>query len=274
MGSVVDAWSGFMGMRGYPDLDVVETLATTHMDATTGPSAVIAILGALRLREQTGQGQFIDFSQAENMLQAVGEYFLDYQWNQRQPEPLGNRDRWHAVQGCYRCAGPDSWVALTVRTEDEWRAFATVLGQPGWLADPRLATPAGRWEHHDELDAAISAWTAGRDAMDVMRALQDHGVAAGKVMTESDLFADPHVRARDFFVELTLPEAGTHLYPGHQWHPQGTPLRLDRPAPTLGQHNQYVYRELLGYSAAEYERLVREDHIGEDFLPGTPPVLP
>jgi crotonobetainyl-CoA:carnitine CoA-transferase CaiB-like acyl-CoA transferase len=186
---------------------------------------------------------------------------------------FGNRDRWHGIQGCYPCAEPDTWVVLTVRTDEEWRSFTEVLGHPEWLTDPRLATSAGRWEHHDELDRLIARWTSGRDAMDAMRSLQERGVPAAKVMRESDIFADPHVRAREFFIEMTLPEAGTHLYPGPQWHPLGTPLRMARPAPTLGQHNEYVYKELLGYSDAEYERLVKEDHIGEDFLAGTPPIL-
>jgi crotonobetainyl-CoA:carnitine CoA-transferase CaiB-like acyl-CoA transferase len=162
---------------------------------------------------------------------------------------------------------------LTVRTDEQWRELAGVLGRPGWRADPRLATAAGRWEHHDEIDQAITAWTSGRAAMAAMTALQDRGIPAAKVMSERDIFADPHVRAREFFIEMTLPEAGTHLYSGPQWRQAGLPLRLDSPAPALGEHNEYVYTELLGYSAAEYERLVREGHIGPDYLPGLPPVF-
>ena len=100
-----------------------------------------------------------------------------------------------------------------------------------------------------------------------MHTLQAVGIPAAKVMNERDIFEDPHIRERGFFVSMTLPDAGTHLYPGHPYRALGTPLRLARPAPTLGQDNEYVYREVLGYSEAEYERLVREQHIGTEYPP-------
>ena len=101
-----------------------------------------------------------------------------------------------------------------------------------------------------------------------MRRLQEAGGAAAKVMSEVDIFADPHVREREFFIETSHAESGTHLYPGHQWKASGTPLRADSPAPLLGEHNEYVYKELLGYSDEEYQRLTDELHIGSEFLPG------
>ena len=266
-GGVADAWSGFMAMRGYPDLDVSASQSVTHMDACTAPGSALAILSALRVRERTGEGQFIDFSQSENMLQSVGEYLLDYQWNDRNPEPLGNRDRWGGIQGCYPSTGDDMWVTLTVRTDAGWRRFAEATGRPEWLTDERFATRASRFAHHDEIDRGIAQWTSQRSAEESMHRLQAAGIAAAKVMNERDIFDDPHIRERGFFLKMTLPDAGTHLYPGHAWRALGTPLRSDRPAPTLGQHNEYVYREVLGYSEAEYARLVREEHIGTEYPP-------
>ena len=69
---------------------------------------------------------------------------------------------------------------------------------------------------------------------------------------------DPHIAARGFFIEQTQADSGTHRYVGHQWKMLGTPLRCDRPSPLMGEDNEYVYRELLGCSDEEYERLVAE----------------
>ena len=267
-GSVVDAWSGFMAMRGYRDLDLGASQSTFHMDGATGPSACLAIIGAILERQRSGLGQFIDFSQSENMIQAAGEYFLDCQWNDRDPEPLGNRDRWGAIQGCYPCTGVDQWVVLTVTTNEEWQALGRVLGNAPWIADPRFATAEQRLQHHDEIDQLIADWSVMMDPDEAMRRLQTGGVAAARVLNERDAFFDPHIKARGFFIETTQSDSGTHLYPGHQWKALGTPLRADRPSPLLGEDNEYVYKELLGVSDAEYERLIDELHIGMDYLPG------
>ena len=267
-GAVVDSWSGFLAMRGYRDFDVGNAQATFHMDSTTPPGVAFAVLCALREREQSGLGQFIDFSQAENMIQSVGEYFLDAQWNHRAPKALGNRDRWGAIQGCYRCTGIDQWVVLTARTDREWRALGRALGDPAWIAEPRFGTSAQRLAHHHEIDRLITEWSSTLDSAEAMQRLQAAGVPAARVLNERDAFSDPHLQARGFFIEQTQAEAGTHRHPGHQWKMLSTPLRHDRPAPLLGEDNKYVYQELLGYSDAEIQRLTDELHIGTDYVPG------
>ena len=271
MGSVVDSWSGFLTMRGYRDFDVGASQVATHMDSATGPGALFALLCALRDRDRTNVGQFIDFSQSENMLQAVGDYFLDSQWNHREAHALGNRDRWGGIQGCYRCAGEDKWVVLTVRTDEDWRRLAQAFDHPEWAEDERYASPSLRLQHHDEIDALITERTSHLGPNEAMTRLQHAGIAAARVLDERDALEDPHIKARDYWIPTTQSESGTHLYPGHQWKAHGTPLRADTPAPLLGEHNEYVYKELLHYSDAEYERLEREQHIGVDYLPGLLP---
>ena len=271
MGTVVDSWSGFLTMRGYRDFDVGAAQVATHMDSSTGPGAVFALLCALRDRDRTGLGQFIDFSQSENMLQAVGDYFLDSQWNHREAHALGNRDRWGGLQGCYRCSGEDNWVVLTVRTDGDWQRLAEALGHPEWATEERYGSPALRLQHHDELDRLITERTSQLGPDEAMTRLQHAGIAAARVLNERDAVEDPHIRARGFWLRTTHIEAGTHLYPGHQWKMQGTPMRANTPAPLLGEHNEYVYKQLLGYSDADIERLTREQHIGADYLPGLLP---
>ena len=155
-----------------------------------------------------------------------------------------------------------------LRTNGEWRALGRVLGDPEWARDPRFATPAARLAHHDEIDRLITDWSSDLDPDEAMQRLQAAGVPAGRLLNERDAFADPHIRARGFFIEQWQADCGTHRYPGHQWKMLGTPLRADRPAPLLGEDNEYVYRELLGISESEYRRLEAEQHIGTAYLPG------
>ena len=271
MGSVVDVWSGFLAMRGYRDFDLGAGQASTHMDSASGPNTAFAVLCALREREQSGLGQFIDFAQSENMMQAIGEYILDVQWNHRDLPALGNRDRWGGIQGVYRCTGTDNWVALTVRSDEDWSALGEALGNPAWISDEHYSTPALRYQHHNDIDKLITEWTSTQSPNDAMNRLQAAGIPAGRLLNERDAFDDPHVIARKFFIETTHPEAGTHLMPGHQWKMHGTPLRADAPSPLLGQDNEYVYKQLLGYSDADYQRLTEEQHIGVDYMPALVP---
>ena len=271
MGTVVDSWSGFLTMRGYRDFDVGAAQISTHMDSASGPGTAFAVMLALRERERSGLGQFIDFSQSENMLQAVGEYFVDCQWNGRDPQALGDRDRWGGIQGAYRCVGNDEWVVLTARTDEEWRGLCRAMGDPEWSRDERFATAKQRYALHDEIDRHITEWTSTLPPYDAMYRLQAEGVAAAKVLNEEATLNDPHIKARGFFVEKTQADSGTHLYPGHQWKTTGPALRFDRPPPLLGEDNEYVYKTLLGYSNEEYKRLEDELHVGMDYLPGLLP---
>ena len=100
-----------------------------------------------------------------------------------------------------------------------------------------------------------------------MGELQAHGVPASMVANERDLYEDPHLADRGFFHEKTQEDCGTHRYPGHTFKLSKTPLRFDTPPPLLGEHNPYVYRELLGVSPSEYRRLEAEKHIGMDYVP-------
>ena len=104
-----------------------------------------------------------------------------------------------APHGAYRCAGDDRWVAITVFTDEEWRAFVEALGNPQWAADPRFADSGARERNADALDAFVESWTREHTAEEVMSRLQAAGVAAGVVQTGTDLSRDPQLKERGFF---------------------------------------------------------------------------
>ena len=265
-GTNLDPASGLASLMGYPG-ETPHMSGNAYPDPVAGLFAVGAILTALYHQRATGEGQYIDLSQAEAATALLGEVSLGARLNGVVPSRNGNRHPRQAPHGCYPCRGDDAWVAIAVRDEGEWRAFADVLGQPAWCAEPRYATLSGRQEHHEELDRHIADWTLQRQAHDVMQELQGAGVPAGVVVNAEQLVNDPHLAAREFFWGIDHPEAGARRYAGQPVGMSATPARVHRPAPCLGQHNEQVLRGLLGLSADELDVLREKGVIGDRPLP-------
>ncbi|MBI2887562.1 MAG: CoA transferase [Chloroflexi bacterium] len=225
------------------------------------PDPVVAVLGAgsivaaLRHRNRTGQGMYIDLSQRETTTNIIGEAVLDYTMNGRAWEPMGNRHRVYAPQGVYRCQGDDMWIAVTVKSDAQWAALCGVMGEPALAHDPRYADVLGRHQHHAEIDVLIEEWTQARDAFEAMRTLQQAGVPAGVALKGNQLLENPHLNARKFWDIVEHPEAGTHPYLSRPFLHSKTPGATRMPAPLLGQHTEMVLREIARLSEAEIREL-------------------
>lgn len=254
---VIAALAGISGLVGYSSAreDFVGTLQVAFCDAVGALHAVVAILAALRHRQSTGEGQAIEIAQWEATVSMLGEGLLDYVMNARVLGPVGNAHPSRVPHDNYRCAGDDAWAAIAVRSEDEWRAFCQATGHPEWAHDSRFADAYLRRQHRTELDALITAWTHQHTPYEVMEILQSVGVAAMPVMNLEDQFRDPHLRAREVHVESEHPRVGLEFLHGIPWRLSGTPGRISRPAPMLGEHNRYVFGELLRLPEAEVRRL-------------------
>lgn len=268
LGAHQEDFLGHTYVRGYIDRDVTANSAIYHGDEASGTTAVFIMIMALHQRNRTGRGMFIDMSQAEATMAQLGEAVMDYTMNKRITERMGNRDRYGAIQGCYRCRGEDRWVNITMRNDEEWLGFCRALGNPDWTEDEKFTDAPSRWRNHDDLDKHIGEWTSQHDHFAVMHMLQEHGVAAGPVEPPDDAYSDPQMKDRGFFEEVTHSECGTHRYPGLPYRMSKTPNRIRRPAPCLGEHNEYVYKDVLGVSHEEYAELEQEGHIGMDLVPG------
>ena len=262
-----EAISGLLSLRGYDDSDITTSGNSNHMDTTSGMAAAYAALMALYERDETGVGRFVEVSQVEHLMTMVGAPLMDAAMNGRAQTTLGNRDPVRAPQNAYPCAGEDRWVALSVGSDKEWDGLCNAIGRADLIEDGRFEDAASRQANRDALDEIVSAWTSQRDSPAAMNDLQAQGVPASMVANERDLYNDPHLRDRGFFHEKTQEDCGTHRYPGHTFKLSKTPLRFDTAPPLLGEHNPYVYRELLGVSAPEYRRLEEEKHIGMDYVP-------
>jgi len=113
-----------------------------------------------------------------------------------------------------------------------------------------------RRQHRAELLALITSWTGQHTPYEVMDTLQAAGVAAMPVMNLDDQFRDPHLREREIHVESEHPKVGLEFLHGIPWRLSDTPGRIHRPAPLLGEHNQYVFGDLLGLPEVEIQRLM------------------
>jgi len=179
---------------------------------------------------------------------------MDYTMNHTQPPRDGNRDPQMAPHGVFRCAGEQRWVAIAVRTDAEWERLARIIGHPE-LATQAYRTLTARKSHEDDLEALVTAWTSGRSPEEVTRLLQEAGIPAFPSMSSKDLSADPHLGEAGFFVNLDHPEVGVRQHIGIPWRLNGSPCAVQRPAPCLGEHTNYVMTEVLNYSPDDVDRL-------------------
>ncbi len=257
-GHKLSALSGFNQIAGWPDRPPAWVAAYT--DNIAPRYNIAAILAALDYRRRTGKGQFLDMSQNEGGVQFMAPLILDYTVNQRVAGRMGNKYPYAAPHNAYRCTGEDKWCAIAVFTDEEWQSFCQVIDNPVLAEDPRFATLSARKENEGELDKLVNEWTINQSAEEVMNMMQEAGVAAGMVENAEDqVDSDPQLKHRHFFWELDRPEGGgKYLSPaGIHFLLSKTPYELKR-APVLGEHNDYVYKELLGLSDEEVTELINE----------------
>lgn len=262
-----EALSGILSLRSYEGDTYMTAGQGNHMDAVSGIIAAYAAIVGLRRRDLTGRGAFIEVAQVEHLVNQIGGPMMDAAMNRRAQGPTGNRDPVRAPQGVYRCKGSDRWIALSIGTDDEWANLCRAIGRPEMANNPTYAGNLARRRRHDAIDALITAWTSTQEARVAMETLQRHGVPAGMCADDRDAYEDPHLNDRGFFHWIEQRDCGRHRYPGHSYKLSKTPLRFDLPPPLLGEHNDYVYRHLLGKPEPEIQRLTELGHIGDRYAP-------
>jgi crotonobetainyl-CoA:carnitine CoA-transferase CaiB-like acyl-CoA transferase len=263
-GDNAEALTGHNWVRGYADDDhPIHNTPMFHMDSTGGATAALGAIMGLRRRRRTGRGVAIDFAQIESLMPQLGEIYMDYAWNKRNQRTMGNRHP-TAVQGCYRCRGEDGWVNITITNDQEWQGLCRAMGNPSWTGEERFSDHAGRYENHDEFDRHVEVWTSKYDNFEIFHILQQEGVPAGPVHHEKDTYRDPHLNARGFFEVINHEDTGTYRYPGFLWRMSETRMSVSSPPCRLGEHNDYVFREVMGMSGEEISKLTDEKIIGGD----------
>ena len=273
LGVHLEAVMGHTYLRGYEDADASANTAIFSGDYMAGAQGAFAVMAALWHRKRTGTGQLIEIGQAENASPMFTQAVMDYSLNRRIQSTIGNRD----VHGRFPCGvypakspgtaatSDDRWISIHIENDAQWQSLVEAMGRTQWAGDTRLGSNEGRAENAAEIDGAIAAWTAEHDDYELMHLLQSKGIAAAPVLEGSRMFDDPHLRARGFFRTQTVEGAGTHEYVGPIWRFPDTPVEFAQPPVTFGEHNDYVYRDVLGVDDQEFAALEAGGHIATEF---------
>ena len=262
IGGTMEPMSGLSSLLGYEGGRPMNS-GSMIPDAIAGSWFAAAIVTAIRHRNRTGEGQYIDLGMMEANAMLTGDAFLEYTANGRVRGPSGNRHPQYAPHNTY-LAADGRWVAIAVETEAQWGALLDQAGNPALTADARFATMADRKAHEAELDDAIGAWVAEREADPLVEALSAAGVPAARLRERPEVITHPALVARGFGVDVEFPEAGRRHAAGGSWRMSVTQSEVSRPAPMLGEHSLEVFAELLGMTVDEYERLVERGISGDE----------
>lgn len=265
LGPQMESAAGHTWIRGYRDGPFTDAGTSFLGDAVGGVTGAFAALMALCHRKRTGQGQLVEVATTEAILSYVPESTLDWQVNGRIQSALTNAHPSRAPQGCYKCRGEDNWLVISVGSDEEWVALKRAMGNPDWARDPRFDTVLGRYRCQEDIDVHLEEWTADKDHVKLMSLLQAEGVPAGAVHDQRELYEDPQMVARGYFEQLEQYSTGKHKYAGMLWKMAETPNGIRRPAPMLGEHNEYVFKELLGVTEVEFKGLEEAGHVGTEY---------
>ena len=260
LGNLLMAASGQNFLMGFPDRPP-RGMGIAYPDFTSPHLLVASVLAALREAERSGEGREIELSQLSATVSLLGAEWMRFAHTGQQPARPGNRDPNYCPHGVYPTRGDpndgdDQWIAIAVASDDEWRALAGLMGDVAPPDASRYVTDQGRRANEDEIDTRLATWTATHDRWTLAALLQDVGIAAAPVENLRDMIeTDPQMRHH--YQRIRQPSD-----PDFEITIDGEPIRLaghDRlleRAPTLGEHNEYVLREILGLSQQEFDALV------------------
>jgi len=251
------ALCGYSSLIGYRGERVLGE-QTPYLDVNSAIHGAFAVMAALYYRENSGKGQYIDMAQIEVGASIIGEAFMEYFMNGKVRGTNGNRSPVMAPHNNYPCRGEGRWVSIAVKTDGEWKGFCKAVGNPAWADDERFSDGHSRLVNQEELDSLISAWTTGYTDYEVMDILQREGVAATPCLDLMERFYDPHFEARQVHLQVEHPATGVDVIAGLPFKMSETPCEVRRPAPLLGQHNEYVFGELLSKSKEDIARLIED----------------
>ena len=261
-GPNLQTFAGVTHQWAHPDDPFPVGNTLNHPDHIAGKQALVAVLGALGRRRETGEGCFIDATQMEGAAFLINDRHLQQFLNADEDvAPLGNRSPDMAPHGCYRCADQgdeERWLALAVENDEQWLALRRIMGDSAQdLGDDALASKAGRLAAQDAIDNALMTWLKTLPVEEAETTLRNAGIPASRVVTGNDMAAT----RTPFFPALSHPVAGTRHYTGVPVLRDGKRVTHRRP-PLLGEHTEFVLHDLLHLDPQEIERLTAAKVVG------------
>ena len=255
------ALGGIAATLGYPDREPI-TCPLSQGDYQAGLCAAIATMIALFQRDRTNKGSHIDLSEAEcwatfHIGVGIQAYLSEGRVRRRSGHRSLHRPYPDEVLPC-----KDGYVCIDTPQKRQWLRFLDLMGNPGWAKDSifkdRIQTTD---EYGDKADAYLTGWLMEHTKEEIFKLCQDNKVPAAPINTVAEVVNDEHLKARSYFVEINHPHTGKLRYPSGCYRFSSSSSVTQRPAPCLGEHNEEVYCEQLGYSEADLRALKRAEVI-------------
>ena len=252
----ISAISGFMSMNGPVGQPTKNGPAVS--DFLAGIYGCLAALAALRHREKTGEGQYVDIAMLECGISVLDAFFAQYRFTGTEPRCSGNRRENYAPVNAYKTKDGMAYISATLNKH--WEALTTAMNRPDLFADPQNATGVLRKNHEDELETLVGDWAKNYSTNDIIVLLDKAGVPCAPVQGIAQVMQDPQVRFRKAITEFEYPGLGH--YPAPSFVPKFSTMDVPvRRAPQLGENNKEILCSLLDYSDAEYQTLQKEETI-------------
>jgi formyl-CoA transferase len=256
---IAQAMGGAMSVTGFPDGPPTYVWPSIG-DSGTGMHCVIGILAALMQRHATGEGQQVEVSMQDAVVNLMRVSLRDHQRFGAPMPRTGNQLGANVPGTTFRCApgGPNDYVFIFVQ-QQMWRPLVRAIGREDLIGDVRYDTAEARLAHRADVDALVEAWTCVRPKHEVMKILGEAGVPCGAVLDTGEVIDDPHLRARDMIVEVEHPVRGKYVTAGNPIKLSASPTTIG-PSPLLGEHRHEILTEL-GYSDADIAALAKDGAI-------------
>lgn len=252
---ICQAIMGHMYITGFKDTGPTKS-ASSLCDYGSGLYCAIGILLALRHRDKTGKGQEIDVAILDAGVSFMEAVFAQYEvLNEIQPQ-MGNARPFSAPTDAFRCK--DGYIYMAVSFNRMWRRFVRLIGRADLVGNPRFDSSEKRRRNRDDMNSLAQGWLADKTKEEAVKLLVETGIPAGPVNTVTEAIVDPQIRAREMIVDIEQPGIGKIPLSGIVVKMSQTPGNIEAPAPTVGQHNRGIYRDLLGHSEEEVVQFEEE----------------
>jgi formyl-CoA transferase len=255
-GTPATAFSGYVYSTGFPD-GPPALPPINLVDYVAGLFAAFGAVVALYHRDAlNGQAQEVDVALYESVLRFLEAFITQYDRHGTIHERQGNQVAATVPCGLFR-ASDEVWMVLSTSTDKTFNRLAEVMGRADMITDPRYATNRDRVVNREAVNGIVADWFGARTADEIQKICDDSGVPVSRVNTMADVFADPHVQARQSLVEVDHPKLGSLTMPAVVPRFSSTPGEIRTPGPALGEHTHQVLAGL-GLSGADLEQLAQK----------------
>jgi len=253
---IIQALCGAMSLTGFPDKPPTRS-AVSYIDIGTGILTALGVVSALFHRERTGMGQMVDTALIDTATSFIASHGLVSERKLFQTNRLriGNGSFW-TLADCYQAK--DGWIFFYINFDSDWRRFSKMIGREDLATDPRFESDYLRFTNRHHIQPLIREWMAGLTVEEATGLLEQIRLPFGVVNTIDGLINDPQVRTRNMLIDMDYPGMGTITTPGAPIKFSETPTKVDRRPPLLGEHNEEIYGNLLGFTPEKLSQLQTE----------------